>query len=122
MDHFVYIRSDECDDYFKDNMPCKFKIHLKSPLILKGFWTVGLVEFFCTSSSSTKLNNVLHLFCNFCNESILNGELQPLLRRMPPSKKNQWIYSFDSPFYRSVMKKEIYEMEFHIETETGQLA
>ena len=37
-------------------------------------------------------------------------------------RKNQWIYSFESAFYRPILKKEIYEMEFHIETVTGELA
>lgn len=122
MDHFVYIRSDECDDYFKDNKPYQFKIHLKAPLVLKGFWTVGLVEFFCKINSKSKTEDVLYVFCNFCKESILNGELKPLLRRLPSTKKNQWIYSFDATFYRPVVKKEVYEMEFNIRTAAGELA
>ena len=122
MDHFVYIRSDESRDYFKNNLPCNFKIHLKAPLLLKGFWTVALVEFFCTVNSKSKNDNTLFVFCNFCKEGVLNGELQPLLRRLPSTKQNQWMYSFDSAFYRPVVKKEIYEMEFHIETVTGELA
>lgn len=122
MDHIVYIRSDECNDYFRDNKSYKFKVHLKSPLILKGFWTVALLEFYCTIPSKAKNDDVLHLFCNFCKESILDGELKPILRRIPSSKKSQWLHSFSSPFYLPVLKQEIYEMEFYIETETGQLA
>lgn len=122
MDHFVYIRSDECDDYFKGNNPYKFKIHLKSPLVLKGFWTVSLVEFYAAASSRVKNDTVLYVFCNFCKESILDGELKPILRCIPSSKKNQWFYSFSLPFHVPVSKQEIYEMEFYILTQSGQYA
>ena len=57
MNHFVYIRSDKCDDYVKDNAPHKFNIYLKAPLILKGFWTVRLVEFFCKLNSKIIYSN-----------------------------------------------------------------
>ena len=89
---------------------------------MKGFWTVALVEFHCSLPSKSKNDSVLHLYCNFCKESILDGESKQILRRIPPSKKGQWLYSFAMPFYLPVVKQEIYEMEFYIETETGQLA
>ena len=54
MDHILCIRFNECDDYFKDNKPYKFKVQLKNPLILKGFWTVALLEFYCTIPSKAK--------------------------------------------------------------------
>ena len=101
----MYIKSGECNDYFKSGMPYHFKIHLKSPLVLKGFGTVGLLEFYCIASSKPKLDNVLHLFCNLSKECIINGELKPLLRRIPSSEKNQWMHSFSSPFYLRVVKK-----------------
>ena len=119
MDHIVYIRSDECDDYFKDNQPYKFKVHLKNPLILKGFWTVALVEFYCTIPSKAKNDEVLHLFCNVCKESIIDGELKPILRRIHSTKKSQWLHAFITPFHLPVLKQEIYEMEFYIETANG---
>lgn len=122
MDYIVYIRSDECNDYFGDNQPYKFKIHLKTPLILKGFWTVALVDFYSTMPSKAKNNEVLHLFCNFCKESIVDGEMKPILRRIPASKKSQWLHTFSTLFHLPVVKQEIYEMEFYIETTKGLLA
>lgn len=125
MDHFVYIRSDECDNYFSDNKPYKFKIHLSAPLLLKGFWKVALVEFYCKVKPNKKIyakDSVLYVFCNFCKENVLNGELLPILRRLPPTKTNQWIYTFESSFYVPVIRQEIYEMEFFIKTADGKLA
>lgn len=117
MDYIVYIRSDECDDYFSQNQPYKFKVHLKTPLILKGFWTVALVEFYSSVASKAKSDEVLHLFCNFCKESIIDGEMKPILRRILSTKKSQWLHAFSTLFHLPVLKQEIYEMEFYIETE-----
>ena len=124
MDYIVYIRSDESRDYFSQNTASKFRIHLKQPLFLKGFWMVALVEFYCSESIkvSRKRDNVLYLFCDICKESVIDGEKKPILRRIPPSKKNQWMHLFASPFYLPVRKQEIYEMEFYIETQAGELA
>ena len=122
MDHIVYIRSDECDDYFKDNQAYKFKVHLKNPLILKGFWTVALEEFYCTIPSKARNEEVLYLFCNICKESIIDGELKPILRRIHSTKKSQWLHTFTTTFQLPVLKQEIYEMEFYIETTKRQLA
>ena len=122
MDHIVYIRSNECDDYFKDNKPYQFKVHLKNPLILKGFWTLALLEFHCTIPSRAKHDEALHLFCNVCKESIIDCELKPILRRMPTTKKSQWLHAFLTPFHLPILRQEIYEMKFYIETANGQLA
>ena len=95
MDYIVYNRSDECNDYLSDNKPYKFKINLKAPLILKGFWTVALVEFYCSlPPKAPKNESVLHLFANICKESVIDGESKPILRRIQSSKKNQWMHSF----------------------------
>ena len=104
MDHIVFIRSNKCDDYFKDNKPYKFNVHLKNPLILKGFCTVALPEFYCTIPSRAKNDEALHLFCNVCKESIIDGELKPILRRIHLTKKSQWLPAFLTPFHLPILK------------------
>ena len=91
-------------------------------MILKGFWTVALIEFCCTIPSKTKNDKELHLFCNFCKESIIKGEMKPILRRIASTKKSQWLHAFSTAFQLPVLKQEIYEMEFYIETADGLLA
>lgn len=81
MDHYVYIRSDDSDEYIKDNEPCSFKIHLKYPLVLKGTWKVGLTAFNTNVNTKVRANDsFLYLYCNFCKESVVQGQLQKLLR------------------------------------------
>ena len=97
------------------------KFILKNPLILKGFWTVALVEFYCAVPAKSKRDDVLHLFSNFSKESVIDGEMKQILRRIPSTKKGQWLHTFSTLFYLPVLKQEIYEMEFYIETVNGQL-
>lgn len=44
MDRFVYVKSDESNNYFPENEVYRFKVHLKVPLSFSGFWKVGLME------------------------------------------------------------------------------
>ncbi len=67
-------------------------------------------------------DQVLYIYCNFCKESTVFGELQPILRRIPSTKKNQWNYSFESDVYVPVSKHQIYEMEFYIKDRNGAYA
>lgn len=123
MDRYVYIESDDSDSYFKDNEHCKFKIHLKYPLMLPGTWKVGLVAFYTTINTRQKLNSsTLYLYCNFCKESLVQGELRKLLRNIPMTKQNKWQHSFQNVYYVPVSSEEILEMEFYIKTKDGQLA
>lgn len=122
MDRYVYVKSDDSDTYFADNKPYRFRVHLNTPLNLKGFWRVCLSEFYAQTGLNAKLGDqVLYVYCNFCKESIVFGELQPILRRLPSTKRNQWNYSFDSDFYIPLSKNNIYEMEFYIKGRNGEL-
>ena len=123
MDHYVYLTSDDSKAYFSDNAPYNFRVHLTKPLILKGFWKVSLVEFYAQVSSKVKnAKQTLYVYCDFCKESTVSGELQPILRRLTSTKNNRWAYSFDSDFYLPLTKHHIYEMNIYIKMENGELA
>ena len=123
MDHYVYIRSDDSDEYIKDNEPCSFKIHLKYPLVLKGTWKVGLTAFNTNVNTKVRANDsFLYLYCNFCKESVVQGQLQKLLRCISMTKQIKWEHAFQNVYYLPVSREEIYEMEFYIRTGDGKLA
>ena len=123
MDHYVYIRSDDSDEYFKDNEPFKFKIHLKYPIVLKGTWKVGLTAFYTSVNSKVKANDsFLYLYCSFCKENVVRGQLQKLLRCLSMTKQNKWEHAFQNVYYVPVSVDEIFEMEFHIGDRDGNLA
>ena len=119
----MHIQSDDSDTYFSDNRPFNFKIHLKYPLLLNGTWKVGLTAFYTALRAEERKNeSPLYIYCNFCKESIVHGDLQRLLRYIPPSKPKKWKYSFDNVYYIPISRDEIIEMEFHIKTRDGQFA
>ena len=118
----VYIRSNESNGLFPENNPWHFKIHLKSPLVLKKNWLVSLLEFHATASKSRTLystNQTLFIFSNICSESIADGEKKPLLRRISMTKTRKWDYIFDSPIYFSINVNELYEFEIYIKDLQG---
>ena len=64
MDRYLYVNSDESDNYFSLNEAHKFKVHLKVPLQFSGIWTVGLVEFHADINKS-RMSNVTKAFLYF---------------------------------------------------------
>lgn len=73
----LYLKSDESNNYFPENKPWHFKVHLKSPLTLEGKWKVALLEFQASASKTKTLyssNQTLFVFSNICGESLLDGE------------------------------------------------
>ena len=63
------------------NKPHDFRVHLNTPLLLDGSWTVSLLEFSIKPKIKLKNPPDVMVFSNLCNDSIVgDGEL-PLLRR-----------------------------------------
>ena len=83
---------------------------------------MALLEFYCTIPSKAINDEALHLFCNVCKESIIDCELKPILCRILTTKKSQRLLTFLTPFHLPILKQEIYEMEFYIETANGKMA
>jgi hypothetical protein len=116
MEKFLYIQSNESNDYFSDNRACKFKVHLDVPLTFNGFWKVGLVDI--RDKQIWKLLNTecLYVYSSLCKESIVQGSEQPILRRVKPNVIDGWDYIFDSPIYLPLKKKEVREFEIYIKS------
>lgn len=121
MSHYVIIHSDGSKRYFPDNTSCHFRTHFQSILDLEGIWKVALVEInLATTTPKTKQN--LYVYSNICGESFVDGEKENLLRVLRAQKIANWSQTFDSPFYVSVNKSEIRDIEIVIKTGKGNLA
>lgn len=122
-ERYIYVQSDESDDYFDDNKTFRFKIHLQLPLYLEGFWKVALVDFHAREKkTTTKASSGLYIYSDLCGESIVKGEERPLLRRLEKNKKNEWDYNLDTPYYLPVKKKELREFDIHIKQDDDTVA
>lgn len=121
MERYLYIRSDESNDYFSDNKAYRFKVHLSLPLSLTGNWKVALTEFNAIddSKSRAKAADALYIYSDLCKESIVHGIEQPLLRRLDRNKSKRWDYMLDNPYYLPVKRKELREFQIYIKSEDG---
>lgn len=59
MEKYIFVKSDECRDYYPENKPYDFKIHLDNALDLQGFWKIGITEFFTLSSTKKTVIDAL---------------------------------------------------------------
>ncbi|MCG7875619.1 MAG: hypothetical protein JAZ03_06200 [Candidatus Thiodiazotropha taylori] len=121
MERYLYVRSDESNDYFSDNKAYRFKVHLSLPLFLNGNWKVALTEFCAVidSKSRPKTVDALYIYSDLCKESIVHGIEQPLLRRLNKNTSKSWDYMLETPYYLPVKKKEVREFEIYIKSGDG---
>lgn len=121
MSHYVIIHSDESAEYFPGNRSFHFRTHFQSPLNLDGVWKVALVDInLATNSPKTKQN--VYMYSDICSESFVDGEKENLLRVLRVQKVANWSQTFDSPFYITVNKSEIRDIEILIKTGKGDFA
>lgn len=103
-------------EYFPDNQPQKFKIHLEEPLHLDNTWTVALVDICIRDNNRIAYTDHLYVFCDLVGETIINGERrQSLLRKVQFFKKGIWMDTYALPYYMRITKTEIFDIEFYIE-------
>ena len=73
----MYIRSNESNLNFPEKKAWHFKVHLKSPLIFDGKWTVTLLEFQANAIKTTPVNSrnqTLFIYSNIWGDSIVKKE------------------------------------------------
>lgn len=113
----MVINSQQCMDVFPDNKPYRFFTPLKSQLTLKGVWKVALIDIKIPQNNHLFVEKDLYIFSIMCGESVVDGVSQPLLRRVCPSSSEFDYYSFKHPCYVSVIKHELFDIEFYIKDE-----
>ena len=113
MDLYVYIKSNESDPYFSDNLVHNLKVHFNVPLIFSGFWKVGLAEFTAKMSTPSLSNqsSAIYIYSNICKCSIVDGVEKPLLRRLEPNEKHGWNYIFENPIYLPLKTSELINLK-----------
>lgn len=121
-ERYIYVKSDESDLYFSDNKAYRFSVHLPSPLVFKGSWSIALTEFHAVDNNKNDSLDSLYVYTDLCKESIVHGEEQPLLRRVVKNNIHSWDFTFDSPYYLPVKRKEAQSFQIYIKREDGTFA
>ena len=112
MSIYVILSSDRSSSYFPNNTPYRFISHLNAPILLEGTWKVALIEADITSTLSKE--EAIYLHSSICQDSIVEGEKKPLLRRLMSNSPGDWTSIIDSPHYIPVNTKELYDIDIYI--------
>ena len=120
MSLYVILGSNNSLNYFPHNKPYRFRSQLNAPLNMNGMWKVALVE--ADISSSISKTDTVYLHSSICDDSIVNGQSEPLIRRLMASSTGNWSTILESPYYIPVKISEIYDVDIYITDEKGDLA
>lgn len=122
MSVYAIVSSDSSLQYFPQNKAYHFKCHLNTPLNLEGVWKVALVEATISSSKQQKVFKPLYVYSNICGESIVDGDKQPILRKLIGNSSNNWDAIFEVGHYMPVKINSISDIDIYITTREGVLA
>ena len=84
---------------------------MSTPLVLNGFWKVAVVE--VNISSNLSKTESIYLNSSICEESIVEGEKQPLLRRVMSVDTGNWNTIYQLPHYVPVKTNEIFDIDVY---------
>lgn len=116
-DYYVHVSSDDSSRYFPDNKANDFTVLLPTPLELRGrSWKCALVQTSIPDSTST--DDYFTICCDFLSDSIIDGQLKPVLRRLRVDGANAVSLS---PQYITPKYGHIDQMHFSLRLENNSL-
>ena len=105
---YIYIDSSNSTPYFDDNTVTSFRIKLPKQLKLYGRWEVALVEIDLPSLAANYDTDYITVNTSLCTESVINGGLRPMLRRLYRDQlRHGRIITFSKPYYVPVNADEV---------------
>lgn len=122
MSFYMIVNSDRCSEYFPTNTAYRFSTYLKFPLALTGSWKVALAEIKVSDNRMhADSHRDVYVYSSICEESIVDGEKQSLLRRL---FHNDGDYATVLPtlFYVPVKENEIDRFDVYIKDGDGNYA
>jgi hypothetical protein len=90
----------------------KFKSHLNAPITLDGNWRMALIKADITSTLSKE--NAIYIYSCICQDSIVEGEKKPMLRRLMSNAPGDWTSIVESPHYIPINANELYNIDIYI--------
>lgn len=122
MSIYAIVSSNSSLQYFPQNKAYHFQCHLNTPLNLEGIWKVALLEASVSTSKSLKTRKSICVYSNICGESIVNGDREPILRKLQANSLSNWDIIFETGQYMPVKTNNITDFDIYITTEEGLLA
>lgn len=132
MEKYIFVKSSDTVNYYPENKPYDFRVHLDNALNLHGYWKIGVSEFFTltspkktvidktTSKPVTTLNlKPLFVFSNICDFSSVNGREQPLLRIIQPDPSYGWNEKFYPIYYIPIKITDLTYLHLYLKDDNG---
>lgn len=111
MSFYLVVNSDKSLEYFPNNKPSSFSVHLNKLFQFKENWLVALSEI----STIQNFNDFtqFYVYSNICQGSYIDGELVPLLRQVIFDVGDN-TKTFERPYYVPVCKQAFTSISFYI--------
>ena len=135
MEKYVFLKSSDSVRYFPDNKPYNFRVHLENNIDLRGYWKIGISEFFTLASPkkivmdkttskpiSTFQNKPIFVYSNICDFSNVGGEEQPLLRVIQADPSYGWNDKFYPVYYIPLRTHNLSDIHFYLKDDRNSLA
>jgi hypothetical protein len=114
-EHFIFLSSQDSKDYFEDNTPYKFTVHLTETLDLtQGTWYCALKE--VSLKLTTPVN--MYIYCNIVEDTHVLGRKKPILQFIPRQQKTI-VQSYDSSIAFRVKQPCMQTITIYIEKRNG---
>ena len=111
MSIYLVVNSDKSIEYFRNNRPGSFSVHLNKLFHFKENWLVALTEISTTQTFNDYAQ--FYVYSNICQGSYIDGELVPLLRRVN-FDVGEHAKTFLHPYYVPVCKQAFTSISFYI--------
>lgn len=135
MEKYIFVRSSESREFYPENRPYDFKIHLDNTLDLHGYWKIGIAEFFTLSSTqktvidkstskpvTTFYHKSLFVYSDVCDFSSVNGHQEPLLRVIQSDPSYGWNDKSFPMYYIPLKVIKLSNLHWYLRDDTGSLA
>ena len=118
-DHFIYLSSDDSEEFFPDNKPSHFTVKLPGTLKLSGKWVCAITEIVYHPMFKGVRPTSLYICSDIVEASYGCDSLLPILRRIavPGSLNTKSILAFPQNFYVPVTQDEIQYITINIKDE-----
>ena len=81
---YMIVQSNDSLEYYPNNSPVDFRIHLKKSLNLKGNWMVSLTDIdYLITQENRPATRSFWVYLNVCQSTVVGDTSLPLLRRVP---------------------------------------
>ena len=117
---YVYVDSTASLEYFKENSPVDFRVKLSKQLTLQGLWEVAVVNVSFPVTGSNYKPEIIYINSSMCQDSVLNGTLQPILCSIHRSEFRNRHVVFSRPSYVRVNTDQLTVLRVYLRDNENQ--